>query len=181
MKQGWVTFGALLVSACGGSSITPEEQARENAAAVASVEATQDVPAVPISPQPIAFEDIEINDLFGAGCAFTPSENAVSNEEQEPTSNEASPPILALTMAEGGYFKLDDTIVKLAPDAGSAAMPLNTRLEYDGTRYSMKLAIDTDEGNNSVDGVVDYPAVLVIRDRRENPVYEMRGAAQCGS
>ena len=161
-----LAVAALLLGAC-EAEVSPEEQAREDAAAIAAVEAAQEIPAAPITPQAIAFADIEQNDLFGAGCAFSPNGGGDN-------------PIM-LASSQAGYFKLDGRMERLAPDMGSRELPLGARENYDGKRFSARLSMEAAAGTQSGVETMTYPAALVIRDARDQPVYSSKGSANCGA
>lgn len=155
-----------LLSAC-KQELSAEEQAAKDEEAIAAVEAAQIVPPTPVSPQAITFDDIKNNDLFGAGCIFRPAEAPEDN--------------IAIAMERAGYMKIDEKIVRLAPDAGSPELPLGARGKYDGRDYVFILDIATEEGERSGMETVDYPAVFVVKNERDQKVYETNGVAQCGS
>lgn len=157
---------SLLLVSCGEAELSPEDQARVDAAKIASVERAAILPAVPISPEPITFADIESNDLFGAGCSFIPT---------------GTTDIIALTQAETGALKVDGEIMVLAADKGSKDAPLGSRTNYDGLSYSLALDINEDDGSQSGSETVDFPAEIEVRNGRDQTVFRAPGTAQCGS
>lgn len=160
---------ALVIPACSGEPSREEQaaKAREDAAAVASVEAAQTLPLVPIAPAAITFSDIERNDLFGAGCAFAP-EGAPSD-------------ILALAQGGAGYLKIDGRIERFAPDAGSKELPYLARARYTSTQRTFELTYNGSEGRQTGPETIDYPGSLVVRDESDRVAYQQRGTVQCGA
>ena len=94
---------ALAVTAC-GSEQSPEEKAASDAAASAEIRAANVPPPIPVTLEPIAYSDIEANDLIGIGCSFALARNADA--------------AMAVTMVEAAYVKQDNEIQRLAPDMG---------------------------------------------------------------
>ena len=159
-----ILAGALLVSlpSCSGE---PTEE--ERAAAVAEVEAHQTPPPVELALGQIRYREIEMHDLYGAGCSFAPEGGGMA--------------AVALAMADTGHFIRDDELVTLAADKGSAELPYFAHRKYDGTAYSMTLDLDEEAGERSGYETSDYPATLTIRDHHESVVYRESGIAQCGA
>ncbi|PZO71611.1 MAG: hypothetical protein DI636_03275 [Pelagerythrobacter marensis] len=146
---------------------TAEQKAAADAADIAAVERAQQVPPEPINPQTIAFADIEKHDLFGASCAFVPETSGTD-------------PVL-LAMERAGWMKIKGEMIRFAPDAGSAALPLGARGRYTGAKYAFTLDIAEGEGRQSGSETTDFPARLVVSDERDQVAYEANGTAQCGS
>ena len=157
-----IPMALLALAAC---SSEPTEEERQ--AAVAEVEATQSPPPLSIEPQPILYPEIEANDLYGAGCSFAPDGGGLG--------------AVAIAMAETGYLKLEDAIVELAADTGSAELPYLARSEYDGTTYSFRLTIDEQSGAPSGDETSDYSGELTVFDPQDRSVYQATGIVQCGA
>lgn len=161
-------FGAflsssLLIAAC--SAGAPEE-AVSDASAIAMVEELSEPSVVPIAPQPITFEDIEKNDLFGAGCAFV--------------APGATEPIL-LTQNEKGWFKLEGRIVELSSDRSSDPMPFATWSKYVGLDNWLTLSRDNAQEQQTGDEVASAPGELVIHDANEHVVFRSVGEVECGA
>lgn len=168
MRIALVLTGLSLLAACGEPELSPQEQERRDAAAVAEVEAAQTPPAMPIDPQAISFADIERENLFGAGCAFL-------------TGAGGGDPIV-LTQRGEGYMKLDGAIVRFAADPGSDDLPLGTRRKYTGGEYAFEVIMDPGSGSQSGMETVDYPGSrLTVRDGRSRTVFQADGLVQCGS
>lgn len=165
----WTCALAVLLSAC--SQEPTEEQlatkAREDEAAIASVEAAQTPPPQPLNLSTITFADVERENLFGAGCNFTATGSAT-----EP---------IAIAQGEAGYLKVDNRIERFAPDPGSARLPYNARERYTSTTRSFRLQFDTNDAQGSGYETVDYKGKLTVRDERDRVVSETEGLVQCGA
>lgn len=162
-----IAAAVVLLAACGGAEPTAAEKAAQEEADIAAVEQAQDIPPEPVTLEAIAYPDIEKHDLFGASCAFAPEGGGMG--------------ALALAMEKGAFIKVDGQIERLAPDIGSPQLPLGARGKYDGKRRS--LILDIAEGEGEQDGMetMRFPARLVVRNDRDQVVYETSGFAQCGS
>lgn len=159
----------LLLSGC--SQEPTEEQlaakAREDEVAIASVEAAQVPPPRPVKLSAITFQDVERENMFGAGCNF-----ASVGDADEP---------FAIAQGEGGFLKVDSRIERFAPDAGSAELPYNARERYTSTTRSFRLQMDSAVGRQSGSETVDYPGRLTVSDDRDRVVYQADGVVQCGA
>ncbi|KZY55811.1 hypothetical protein A3736_09400 [Erythrobacter sp. HI0063] len=156
---------ALAVAACGAEQ-SPEEKAASDAAASAEIRAANVPPPIPVTLEPIAYSDIEANDLIGIGCSF-----ALAREADA---------AMAVTMVEAAYVKQDNEIQRLAPDMGSAEMPFGTRAHYDGTAFGLEITMRGD-GEPIGGETTLYDAALTLRDGRDRIVYQREGVARCGS
>ena len=157
----------LLLVACGGPEPTPEELAAREEADIAAVEQAQDIPPRPVDLQAIGYPDIEKHDLFGASCAFAPKGGGLG--------------ALVLAMEQAAFIKVDGRIERLAPDPGSPELPLGARGRYDGKVYSLILDIADGEGEQEGIETINFPARLIVRNERDQVVYEASGVAQCGA
>lgn len=167
MKHAAAIFLLALLAACGVGEPTAAERAAKEEADIASVERAQEIPPQPITLEPIGYPDIETHDLFGASCAFAPEGGGLG--------------ALALAMEQSAYVKIAGKIERLAPDPGSPELPLGARGKYDGKTYSMLLDIGEGEGEQEGIETVNFPARLIVRNERDQVVYEASGIAQCGS
>ena len=156
----------LLVSACGADEPSPAEKARADDADVAAVKAAQVPPPSPVTPERILYPDIERYDLFGAGCNFAPKGSMAA---------------IVLAQAAHGYMKIDGKLEAFAPDAGSGDLPLGAKGKYTAGAWSFVLDLAAEEGEQSGSETVNFPAHLVLRNDRDQIVYETDGTAQCGS
>lgn len=158
---------AVLALAGCGENISPEEQARRDAQAVAEVRATQIAPPVPVTLQPIGFADIEEQGMIGLGCSFL-AENG---------GNEA----VAITMGNAAFAKRGGKVMRLAPDRGSAENPVGTQAKYDGREFSLQLDLLEEEGEQVGMETMGYDARLTLIDGRDRVLYRADGTAQCGA
>lgn len=158
---------AVLVLAGCGEDISPEEQARRDAQAVAEVRAAQIPPPVPVTLEPIAFADIEEHELFGVGCSFLTEGRGED--------------VVAIALGDAAYAKRNGAMLRLAPDAGSSANPFGTRSKYDGREFSMELDLLDPEGEQVGMETMGYPARLTLTDGRDRVIHRAEGTAQCGS
>jgi len=156
----------LLVAACGKDEPSPSEKARADDADVAAVKAAQVPPPTPVTPERILYPDIERYDLFGAGCNFAPKGSMAA---------------VVLAQPGHGYMKIDGKLEAFAPDAGSGDLPLGAKGKYTAGAWSFVLDLAAEEGEQSGSETVNYPAHLVLRNDRDQIVYEANGVAQCGS
>ena len=152
----------LALAAC---SSEPDEAERQ--AAVAEVEANQEAPPEELELQPILYPDIEKNDLYGAGCSFAPDGGGLG--------------AVALALADEGYVKRGEEILRFAADKGSEELPYLARRKYDGSDYSFTLELDRDSGAPSGDETSDYSGSLTVKDGKDRVVYESTGIVQCGA
>ncbi|MFN2100741.1 hypothetical protein [Altererythrobacter sp. MF3-039] len=132
----------------------------------AAVEASQVPPVIPEEPQAIRYTDIEKYEIYGSSCAFAPEGGGLG--------------ALAIAMADAGYMKIDGDIVSFSPDTGSGELPLGARERYTDTHYSFVLTLDQDQGRQAGYETQDFPARLVLRNERDQVVYQAKGLAQCG-
>lgn len=158
-----LTTLALALAGCGDSAPDPEAVAAD----VAEIEAIHDTPPVqPVSPERISYTDIEKNNLFGAGCGFAPDGGMA---------------IMFLAQESHGFIKLDDKIVTLAPDKGSAPLPLGAFAQYVGREFSVALELDQTKGEQDGIETTKFPGKMTIRDMKERVVYDADGTIGCGS
>jgi hypothetical protein len=166
MRAIWVIPLVLAAAGCGDREPSAREKALRDEADVEAVKAAQQAPPAPVTPDKILYPDIEKYDLYGAGCNFAP---------------EGSMAAIALAQTGRGYMKIDGKIEAFAPDAGSSDLPLGAKGKYTAGAWSFLL--DIGEGEGEQDGIetVNFPARLVLRNDRDQVVYEASGVAQCGS
>ena len=164
MRKLAIGISALTALSLAGCGAEPAPELTD-AEAVEMVEEARIIPAQGVAPQVIQFSDIERENLFGASCAF------IADGDEG---------LIALAMAEVGAIKLDDKLLRLAPDAGSPELPYSVRQKYDGLGHSMDLVLEAGEGEKSGIETTDYGAKLTLRDASGQVIYEADGIAQCG-
>lgn len=159
-------IAVLALAGCGEPELSPAEKARQDEADIAAVKATQVPPPSPVSPDVIGAPDIEKYDLYGAGCAFAPEQS-----------------IGAIALVDGtrGSMKIDGKLIPFAPDAGSGDLPLGAKGKYTAGGFSFTLDLAEEEGKQSGMETTDFPARFVLRNDRDQIVFESNGTAQCGS
>ena len=166
MRLPLILCGALLATACAQEEPSAAEKARQDEADIAAVNAAQVPPPSPVEPERIGMPEIEKYDMFGAGCSFAPG-----------TSIGA----IALLQEKRAFMKLEGKIVPFAPDAGSGELPLGVRSKYTAGSWSFVLDLASEEGTQSGIETINYPARFVLRNARDQIVYQANGIAQCGS
>lgn len=158
---GRITLISLALLGLSGCS----EKAPTDAEAIAAVEAAQDgkPPVKPLDLQPIHYPDIKQHKLHGTGCAFVAEGGGLG--------------AVLLAQDKRGVIKLNDEVVILAADAGSAKMPKGAWSRYTGKANALTL---TAIGPiTPVGGADEFDGKVVITDAFERPVYQANGHAQC--
>lgn len=158
---------ALLMLAACSKSLSPAEQAAQDARDVAMVEKANRGAGVPIAPQPILLPDMQANSLFGTGCAFVAKSAGVG--------------AVMLARADGGYLKLDDAVVRFAADTGSKALPYGVYARYAGKRYAFELSLASEKPRRTGMESSDYDGRLRVQDAKGHIVYDQFGTVQCGN
>ncbi|ANY20827.1 hypothetical protein A6F68_02327 [Tsuneonella dongtanensis] len=166
MRSVWVMALAVLAAGCGEREPSAAEQQRMDDADVAAVKAAQEAPPVPVTPDKILYPDIERYDLFGAGCNFAP---------------EGSMAAIVLAQPARGFMKIDGEMETFAPDAGSGDLPLGAKGKYTAGAWSFTLDLASEEGEQDGIETVNFPARFVLKNDRDQIVYQANGIAQCGS
>ncbi|MBC2669409.1 hypothetical protein ACFOON_16595 [Novosphingobium piscinae] len=159
------------VAACErGPSAT--ERAREDARAVAMVEAAQRAhpPPVALTPQALSAAELTGHRLTGSACRFTARTGQVPAGTTE---------TLLLVNGERALLKLEDRFITLAADGGSPELVPAVRHHYVGKAQS--LTLERPPGDGSALGVegLRWPAVLTIRDPWQQIVFTAPGALVC--
>jgi hypothetical protein len=160
-------FLPLLLAGCGDREPTAAERNAREVADIRAVEKAQDIPPTPVTLEVIGYPDIEKNDLHGAGCAFAPKDGGLGT--------------LALAQERAAYIKVDGKLERLAADIGSPTLPTGARGKYDGKVHSLVLDIAEGEGKQHAMEAMNYPAELMVRNERDQVVYQASGTAQCGA
>jgi len=157
---------ALALASCAEDGPSHAEKARMDEADVAAVKAAQTPPPSPVTPDKILYPDIEKYSLFGAGCNFAPEGGLAA---------------IALAQPAKGYMKIDGKLEAFAPDAGSGDLPLGAKGKYTSGAWSFVFDLAAGEGEQAGSETLSYPAKFVLRNDRDQIVYEASGVAQCGS
>jgi hypothetical protein len=166
MRVALIVCAALLAASCADEEPSAAEQARQDAADIAAVNAAQVPPPSPVDPNTIGMPDIEKYDMFGAGCSFAPGTGIAA---------------IALLQQKRGFMKIDGKVVPFAPDAGSGDLPLGAKGKYTAGAWSFVLDLASAEGKQSGSETINYPARFVLRNDHDQVVYQSDGTAQCGS
>lgn len=157
-RSALITLGVLALAGCG-------EKEPSDAEAIAAVNAAQNIkaPVEPLALQPILSPDITKNKLHGTGCAFVPEGGGIG--------------AVLLAQDKRGVIKVGNALVILAPDTGSAQMPLGSWSHYTGKENALTLIASspaTPLGTGQ-----QFKGKLVITDEHERPVYSASGDFQC--
>lgn len=172
----------LLVVGC-GSDASPEERAAEAERDMALVERANATlpPLDEVTPEPIAYDDIERHNLTATGCNFAPGTSLGTR-------------VIATDGA--AHMKLDGEMVRFAADSGSHELPPGIRSRYLGREQELQLALaeqdERAEADTAADeaaagddsaadhrGTVDYEGTVTLRDAFGRIVYQGSGLAQC--
>ena len=119
-----------------------------------------------LSLQPITFEDLEKNDLFGAGCYI------LAGEGED---------MVFLGDDLRGAVKLDGRIVLLSPDDASAELPYLSRERYEGAELNILLGLPEGDGEPVGEEAVRWPGSIEITDKSGKTIYAAEGILECGA
>ena len=158
---------ALIAAAC---SPDPAQQAREDAAAVAAVNAAQNriPPLKALALEQLSPGDFARMDDKGASCAFylgtVPEAHA-----------------LMVSRPSYGWIKVNSELMRLISDSGSSTGPLGTRSHYTGADLTARI-----EPGNAGRMASDEPrqivsAQLIVRDRWDRVVFAAAGEQRCAA
>lgn len=169
MRWPIILCAPALLSAC-NDELSPAERAAEDEAMVERVREANDLapPLVEVVPDPLLYDDIEANDLYGLACSYAPG-----------TSMGAR----VIAREVDAFVKIDGDVIRLAADPGSRELPAATRSLYNGREYSLRLDIaekGTDEEGTD-GGAVFYEGTVWLRDRWDRVIYQGTGVVNCGA
>lgn len=166
MRKLPIFCAALLLCACGGEQMTPEERALQDNRVVAMVERANDAapPLREVTPEPLLFPDIERHDIYGVTCSYAPGTSLGAR---------------VIAREADAFMKVDGEIQRFAADPGSRALPSGTRSLYNGRQFTLRLVIVGD-GAESPGGKTSYEGTVELRDPHGRIVYEGSGLTQCG-
>ncbi|MBC2652632.1 hypothetical protein H7F50_01945 [Novosphingobium flavum] len=156
-----------LLTACHPAA-DPARQARDDARAIAMVEAAQKVhpPPVALSPEPLAERNPATDRFGGPACRFASA------------SQPGTPPIL-LANGRRALVKVAGRVMILAADVGSAELVPSLRAHYVGKSHSITLARAAGDGTALGVESLAWPAVLTIRDAWDQIVFTAPGMLRC--
>lgn len=162
-----VIGAAALLAAC-ADELSPSEQEAENEAMAERVREANDIapPLVEVVPDPLLYDDIEANDLYGLTCAYAPG-----------TSMGAR----VIAREVDAFVKIDGEVIRLAADPGSRELPAATRSLYNGREYSLRLEIAENTTDEETTEAVFYEGTVRLRDRWDRVVYQGTGVVNCGA
>jgi hypothetical protein len=158
---------AALLSGC-----EPEPSAAEQAAAdardIAMVEAAQErhPPIQPVTPQAIAYSDLERLKLPGASCRFEPAGGR-------------DPIMLAFERQAVMLFEGEPTT--FASDTGGPPGPVGTWLHYVGKALSLRIEKGDGDGVRAGNDALEWAAKLAVRDEFDRVIYTRSGRLRCGA
>ena len=158
---------AMFLAAC---SPDPAQQAREDAAAVAAVNAAQNriPPMKALGLEQLAPEDFARMDDKGASCAFYLG-----------TVPEAR--ALMVARPSYGWVKIDSELLRLISDSGSTAGPLSTRSHYTGRDMTVRIEPRSGDRAASAQPRQIVPAQIIVRDRWDRVVFAAAGEQRCAA
>ena len=153
----------LLAAACGPS---PEDKAREDAAAIAAVNAAQNrlPPIKTLSLEQFTPGDFARMDDTGASCAFYAESRAVG-----------------MARPSYGWIKLEGELIRLVSDSGSTAGPLGTWTRYTGRALSLRIEPVGAAIADSAQPQQTGPAQLVVTDSWDRAVFAVAGSMRCAA
>lgn len=158
---------ALFAGAC---SPDPAQQAHEDAAAVAAVNAAQNrmTPLKALGLEQLSPDDFARMDDTGASCAFYLG---------------TMPQAHALMVARPsyGWIKIDSELIRLTSDSGSNAGPLGTRSHYTGKDLTVRIEPSSGASAASREPRQIVPAQLILRDRWDRVVFAAAGEQRCAA
>ena len=153
----------LLIAACGQS---PQDKAREDAEAVAAVNAAQNrlPPLKALALERFTPDDFARMDDTGASCAFYSEDRAI-----------------AMVRPSYGWIKLEGALTRLVSDSGSGPGPMGTYSRYTGREMSLRI---TPTGAASADAMQTrqtMPAMISVTDQWDRDVFGLGGYIRCAS
>ena len=153
----------LLAAACGPS---PEDKAREDAAAIAAVNAAQNrlPPVKTLSLAQFTPDDFARMDDTGASCAFYAESRAI-----------------AMARPSYGWIKLEGELIQLVSDSGSAAGPLGTYSRYTGRALSLRIEPAGAAAAATMQTRLEMPAMISVFDQWDRVVFGLAGYMRCAA
>jgi hypothetical protein len=158
--RAYLILPLLLLAACGEEPVSEEERARR----VAEIERVNEGVALPVSPEPIMYPDMEEGGLMDPACAFAPEGGGMAP--------------VALAFTDSAWMKVRGELVEFAPDAGVQKGPALAWTKYDGREHSLRLGLGQEIAGSTGRR---FEATLELRDGKDRTVYQAQGFAQCAS
>jgi hypothetical protein len=158
-----VTIALALVATGCSQEPTQAELAAERERQVEMVRRANDAPPllVEVTPETIAYDDIERWDLAGASCSYAPGTSLGAR---------------VIAREADAFMKLDGEVIRFAADSGSRELPARSRSVYNGGAYSLRLDIaGAGEGADATMG----EGSIWLRDRWDRVVYQGNGTVSC--
>lgn len=169
-----VALPALMaIALAGAAGCRPQpsdaERAREDARAVAMVEAAQKAspPPVALAPQPISGADLAAHRLSGSICRFGP---------RDPVRGTT----LLVASERRALLKLEGRFMIFAADIGSPAFAPGLLRHYVGKSHALTLDQAPGDGTALGADALRWRAVLTIRDAWNQIVFTSPGEIVCG-
>jgi hypothetical protein len=135
------------------------------ALAVTACSAAKPDPAPQLALQPILYQDITQNKLYGSGCNFVASDGGMG--------------AVFLAQDKRGLIKLDGHIAEIPVATDAAALPQGAHTHYSSPLFSATLT-KVPGGKHKAMAVVEVSSArLVITDAKRQPVYDATGDMQC--
>jgi hypothetical protein len=162
-----ILAGALICAACSppqGEATSAASDARD----VAQVERLSTPPAMPLTPQPITFADLEKYDLFGVGCYFLDGKGDKA-------------PMLFLAADEKGWLKLESEMVELSADRSSTELPYLSWSKYVGLARTVELQRNGAAARSTGPETETAPGTIIIQDAKGRVVFKRSGSIDCGA
>ena len=128
-------------------------------------ETDMESPEAAVVPQTITYNDIEANNLFGAGCAYS--------------SGTSIAPIV-LAMADEAVMKIDGRIHRFQIDPESEGTRLVSRSRYLAEDRVLFLTVEG-EGTPAGEETMNYTGSVHLLDGAGAELFTTTGTVQCGS
>ena len=170
MKRLLILCPLVLVAACGKSEERAARKASEDAAAIAAVEAAQNFkpPVQPVKLEPITHQDVEANNLYGAGCNFVGA-----GDPQSP---------LVIAQSGRAIIKTGGELTVLFADIAGQKLEMGAWEHYTGKRNTLTLRrTGSAKGTPAGYEVTRFEAKLTVFDEFGRTVLEQTGPLDCGS
>lgn len=170
MKRLLILCPLVLVAACGKPEERAARKASEDAAAIAAVEAAQNFrpPVQTVRLEPITHQDVEANNLYGAGCNFVGA-----GDPQSP---------LVIAQSGRAIIKTGGELTVLFADIAGQKLEMGAWEHYTGKRNTLTIR-RTGQGKGIPAGeeVTRYDSRLIVFDEYGRTVLEQTGPLDCGA